>query len=349
VASPGSFGQIPVSPSQRSSLGQPPAADDEMISKEHAAPAERAVRSPGRRAWKMLKHDRVAIASAGTLTVLFVAAIFADVIAAWYGHDKDTAYPYLLDDYGYPLGRTGGISSEHWLGIEPGIGRDVFLQLLYGARTSFGIAIVAAILITVIGVLFGIVAGYFGGWVDAVIRGFIDLMLTMPFVLFAIAAVPIVNVAVTGTPQLSPGPAFRVAMVVVVLAVFGWMSLARIVRGQVFSLRERDFVHAARLSSAGAWYVIFRELLPNLWSPIVVSFSMLIPVLIQTEAVLSFLNIGVVEPVPSWGRMIFYSIPYARSVWTIALFPALALFVTVLAANLLGDSVRDALDPRVTR
>jgi peptide/nickel transport system permease protein len=306
-------------------------------------------RSPGQLVWARLRRDRVAIASAAVLGVFALVAIFADLIAAVYGHDKDAVFPQLLDDFGFPLGRGGGISAEHWFGVEPGVGRDVFIQLVYGARTSLGIAVLGAGLATALGVVIGIVAGYLGGRVDTVMNWFIDLFLAFPFIIFALAAVPIANTMITGSPQLSPGVLPRIVTLVVVLVAFGWMGTARLVRGQVLSLRERQYVDAARVSGAGLRHIMFRELLPNLWGPILVTFSMAVPAYIQAEAALSFLNIGVTEPVPDWGRMIFYSIPYARSDWTFTFFPGAALFLVVLAANLLGDSLRDALDPRASR
>ncbi len=276
-------------------------------------------------------------------------AIYADLISALYGVGKDDAFPELLDDYGFPYGALGGVSAEHWFGIEPGVGRDVFIQLVYGARTSLGIAGVSALLAVVIGTVVGMVAGHLGGWVDSFLTWLIDLFLAFPFVILALAVVPIINGTITGNAQLSPDPSVRIVSVVIVLVAFGWMGTARLVRGQVLSLREREFVDAARVAGAGVGSILFRELLPNLWSPILVTLSMSLPAFIQVEAALSFLSIGVTEPVPDWGRMIFYSIPYARSDWAFTFFAGSALFALVLAANLVGDAVRDALDPRIAR
>ncbi len=276
-------------------------------------------------------------------------AVFADLISALYGIDKDDTFTHLLDDYGFPLGVSGGMSAEHWFGIEPGVGRDVFIQLVYGTRTSLGIAGVSALLAVVLGTVVGMVAGYLGGWIDAFLTWLIDLFLAFPFVILALAAVPIINVTITGSAQLSPDPSVRIVALVIVLVAFGWMGTARLVRGQVLSLREREFVDAARVAGAGVGSILFRELLPNLWSPILVTLSMSLPAFIQAEAALSFLNIGVTEPVPDWGRMIFYSVPYARSDPAFTFFPGATLFALVLASNLVGDAVRDALDPRIAR
>jgi peptide/nickel transport system permease protein len=322
-----------------------PIAPDDYVRRPPTQPR----RTPGRLAWARLRHDKVAVVSATTLALVATVAVYADAIAAVYGHDKDDVFPELLDDYGFPLGLSGGISAEHWLGVEPGVGRDVFLQLVYGARTSLGIAVLSAGLATALGVVIGVAAGYRGGLVDTAISWFVDLFLAFPFIIFALAAVPIVNTMITGSPQLSPDAPARIATLVTVLVIFGWMSTGRLVRGQVLSLRERDYVDASRVAGAGPWRIMSRELLPNLWGPILVTFSMTVPAYISAEAALSFLNIGVSEPVPDWGRMIFYSIPYAHSDWTFTFFPGAALFVVVLAANLLGDSLRDALDPKAVR
>jgi peptide/nickel transport system permease protein len=301
------------------------------------------------RQWGVLRRDRTAIASAAVLALFVLVAVLADVIAALYGHGRDDVFPDLLDDFGFPLGFAGGISADHWFGIEPGVGRDVFVQLVYGTRTSLGIAGVGAALATLVGVVIGLVAGYAGGWVDAVIGWLTDVFLAFPFVIFALAAVPVVNSAVTGSPQLSPGPAVRIGTLLVVLVALGWMSVARIVRGQVLSLRTRPYVESARALGAGPWHIMARHLLPNLSGPVLVGFSMALPAYVQAEAALSFLNIGVAEPVPDWGRMIFTSVAYLRSDWTFPFFPGTAMLLLVLAVNLLGDAVRDASDVRTGR
>lgn len=291
-----------------------------------------------------MRRDPTVVASVAVLAFFVLVAILADVLAGWYGVGPDDAFPQLLDPYGYPLGLNGGISADHWFGLEPGVGRDVLVQLVYGTRTSLGIAVVGALFATVVGVLVGLVAGYFGGWVDAVVGWVVDVFLAFPFVIFALAAVPVINTMVTGSPQLSPGVWVRIGTLLVVLVGFGWMSVARIVRGQVLSLRTRPFVEAAHALGAGPWHVMVRHLLPQLWGPVLVGFTTALPTYIQAEAALSFLTIGVVEPVPDWGRMIYGSIDYLRTDWTYPFFPGVALVLLVLATNLLGDAVRDRLE-----
>lgn len=313
-------------------------------------------RSPGQLTWMRLRKDRVAVVSAVVLGFFVASALLADVIVWVYGLvtgqpgiQAGDRFPELLDGIGYPLGYLGGITGSHWLGLEPGLGRDVLIQLVYGARTSLGIAVVASVLSTFLGVVVGILAGYIGGGFDRFVSWVTDLMLAFPFILFALAAIPIVNTVVTGSVMLSPGVGVRIVTLVGVLVLFGWMSTARLVRGQVLSLREREFVEAARAAGAGTRHMVFQQLLPNLWGPILITFSLALPQYVTAEAALSFLNIGVTEPVPDWGRMIFDSAQYVQSDPAYTIFPGLAIFVLVLAFNLFGDSLRDALDPKATR
>jgi peptide/nickel transport system permease protein len=313
-------------------------------------------RSPGRLAWIRLRRDRVAMVSGVVVAIFALVALFAGPIVQLYGHltghpgiTAADMFPDQLDAIGYPLGYLGGITPGHWFGLEPGLGRDVFIQLVYGARTSLGIAGVASVLAISIGTVIGIVAGYTGGRVDAFISWVTDVMLAFPFIIFALAAIPIVNTMVTGSVQLNPGVGVRIFTLVAVLVVFGWMSTTRLVRGQVLSLREREFVDAARVAGAGTRHMVFRELLPNLWAPILITFSLALPQYVTAEAALSFLNIGVTEPVPDWGRMIFDSAQYVQADPAYTAFPGIAIFVLVLAFNLFGDSLRDALDPKTTR
>ena len=306
-------------------------------------------RSPGQLAWARLRKDKVALCSAVVLALFALVAIFADVIEWAYGFDKKTTFPDKLDSLGYPYGYLGGISGEHWFGVEPGLGRDVFLQLIFGTRTSLGIAITAATLSTTTGVVVGVLAGYLGGWVDSALSWVMDVMLAFPFIIFALAAIPIVNTLITGSVQRTPSVGVRIATLVGVLVAFGWMSTARLVRGQVLSLREREFVDAARASGASIRHMVFRQLLPNLWAPVLVTFSLAVPQYVTAEAALSFLNIGVTEPVPDWGRMIFDSSRYAMFDPAYTFFPGFAIFLLVLSFNLFGDSLRDALDPKSSR
>jgi peptide/nickel transport system permease protein len=314
------------------------------------APAAIVGRSPGQLAWLRLRRDRSVIFSASTLLVLFILGVGAPLWSKLYGQDPLTTNPDLLSFHGgaEPLGVNGGMSGTHWLGIEPGLGRDILMQLIYGLRTSLGISIAAAILTTVLGVLFGIISGYATGWLAAVINWFIDFILAFPFLIFSLAAIPIIVNRFYGDSPTEPWW-FRVSALILVLAFFGWPYTARIVRGQVLSLREREFVEAARAAGAGVGHMLFRQLLPNLWAPIIVVFSLSVPQLITSEAALSYLQIGVVEPTPDLGRMIATSTDYLQSDPWFTMLPGITILLLVFAFNLLGDSVRDALDPKSSR
>jgi peptide/nickel transport system permease protein len=342
--------------------GQIPTADevDETLvqvgSSQTIAPAEIVGRSPGQLAWMRLRRDRTAMVSAWVLGILVLIALLAKPIQWIYGYDGGTANGGLLDDTGTPLGYLGGItfSSDntshhmHIFGVEPRLGRDLFMLVIWGMQTALIISVISTVISTVVGVVVGIVSAYFGGWVDAVINWFIDYMLAFPFLLFCLAVIPVINTRLQDSyGEVSSTK--RVLTIIFVFAGFGWMYTARLVRGQVLSLREREYVDAARAAGAGVRHILFRQLLPNLWAPILVTFSLGIPLTITAEAALSFLNIGVVEPTPDLGRLILNSSEYLLTDPTYLLIPGIAIFVLVLTFNLFGDALRDALDPRSSR
>jgi peptide/nickel transport system permease protein len=308
-------------------------------------------RSPAQIAWARFRRDRAGVWSGIVVACFIVVAAAAPLLSKLYGQDAYTLYGQrkkLLNEFGTPTGKWGGISSEHWLGVEPGLGRDVLMQLVYGARTSLFIAGVAAVLITLTGVTYGLVTGYLGGRVDAVGGRIMDVVLAFPGLLFLIAIGPVLESRFVDPEEETPGW-LRFGTIIVVLWIFGWVLQARLIRGQVLSLREREFVDAARMSGAGSWRIIRRELLPNLWSPILVTFTLILPALITTEAALSFLGVGIAEPTPDWGRMIYVGSQRIQNDLVYGLAPGIALFALVLCFNLFGDAVRDALDPKSLR
>jgi peptide/nickel transport system permease protein len=306
-------------------------------------------RSPGQLAWMRLKRDRSALVSASTLLVVVILAVGAPLFAKLYGQNPIDNHPELISYHNaLPLGVNGGMTSTHWLGVEPGLGRDILMQLIYGLGTSLGIAFIAGVLTTVLGVLFGIFSGYATGWLAAVLNWFTDFILAFPFLIFSLAAIPTIVNRFYGNAPTTPWW-FRIVVLILVLAVFDWPYTARIVRGQVLSLREREFVEAARAAGAGWGHMLFRQLLPNLWAPILVVFSLSVPQLITAEAALSFLQIGVLEPTPDLGRMLAKSVTYLATDPWFMIFPGVTILLLVLAFNLLGDSVRDALDPKSSR
>jgi ABC-type dipeptide/oligopeptide/nickel transport system permease subunit len=301
-------------------------------------------RSLGQIAWMRLRRDKVAIAGGCVIVVLILLAVFAPLIVKLLGHPPTEFHQELTDPNlgGMPRGPFGGISSEFLLGVEPSTGRDVFSRILYGARISLLVAFLATLVSVLIGVVAGVVAGYFGGWVDGAISRVMDLLLAFPLLLFAIALVS----AVPGSAFGLRGNGLRVSILVVIIGFFSWPYIGRIVRGQTLSLREREFVDAARSLGARPSYILFRELLPNLVAPILVYSTLVIPTNILFEAALSFLGVGVQPPTPSWGAMLAEAVPVFRADPTFMVVPGAALFLTVLAFNLFGDGLRDALDPR---
>ncbi|MEU6734888.1 ABC transporter permease [Streptomyces physcomitrii] len=297
-------------------------------------------------AWRRLKQDRVALAGGLTIVFLVLVAIFAPVIVSLLGHPPTEFHQDQLEELtNLPKGDLGGVSGDFLFGVEPNTGRDIFSRVVYGARISLLVAVLAAVVAVVLGTLFGIIAGYFGGWVDSVISRAMDLLLSFPQLLFIISLVSVLPDDLLGLT----GSGVRVAVLIGVIGFFGWPYVGRIVRGQTLSLREREYVEAARSLGGGRRHILFRELLPNLVAPITVYATLMIPTNILTEAALSFLGAGVRPPTASWGGMMRDALGMYEHDPMFMVFPGLAIFVTVLAFNLFGDGLRDALDPKGSR
>jgi peptide/nickel transport system permease protein len=309
-------------------------------------------RSPGQLAWRRFRRDKTGVVAGCVVLFFFVVGLGAPVISWLYGKDPYTQYGLdrsdLLSDTGIPMKPNGGIDSEFWFGLEPRLGRDVLMQLVYGIRTSLLIALVVVLIVTAIGTIIGITAGYLGGRADYFIGRAIDVLLAIPSTLFYLAFMPIA-LALFVIPGKEAPVWLRATSLIIVLSVFGWTRVARLLRGQVLSLREREFVEAARVSGASSRRIIMKELLPNLVTPILVVVTLDVPAMVTTEAALSYLGVGMIEPTPDWGRMIHTGADYIQSIPTYLVFPGAALLIFVLAFNLLGDSVRDALDPKSHR
>jgi peptide/nickel transport system permease protein/oligopeptide transport system permease protein len=300
-------------------------------------------RSLGQIAWMRLKRDKVAIAGGVVVILLVLMAVLAPLLTALVGEDPNEYHQDLIDPtFTSPIGGWGGISWDHPLGVEPGTGRDLFARIVYGARVSLLIAFLATLLCVIIGVFFGVISGYLGGWVDTLISRTMDVFLAFPLLLFAIALVGVVPDRAFGLT----GNTLNLSVLIFVIGFFNWPYMGRIIRGQALSLREREFVESARSLGARAPYIIFREVLPNLVAPILVYSTLLIPTNILFEAALSFLGVGVHPPTPSWGGMLTLAVPLYSVDPMFMIVPGLAIFITVLAFNLLGDGLRDALDPR---
>jgi peptide/nickel transport system permease protein len=297
------------------------------------APAAKSIegRSPWLLAWQRLRRDRVAMISLVVIFLILLMAIFAPLVSAITGHPVNEQYRQTgLTPDGLPTPPSG----EFWLGTDD-LGRDILVRIAYGARISLLVGVVATALTVVIGVIVGLAAGFLGGFVDTVLARLIDVVLSVPFILVAVALVSIT------------GPSLLVT--VLVIGFFSWASVARIVRGQVLSLREREFVEAAKSLGASDSRIMFVDILPNVLAPVIVYASLLIPVVIVVEATLSFLGLGLPPPTADWGGMISASQNYYTVAWWYVVFPGLALLITTLAFNLFGDGVRDAFDPRAER
>jgi peptide/nickel transport system permease protein len=322
---------------------------------EQGAPTVQAAanegRSPSKMAWTRLRRDRVSMLAL-VVTVLFIlAAIFAPILAGIEGWGPITPDLKAInpDTGNFPIGSFGGVSGQHWLGVEPGTGYDVFSRLIYGMRTSLIVSITAATISTVLGVVVGLAAGYFGGKIDTMLNWVMNVMLAFPQLLFIIAVTPVITNAFTTNSHGGSSETLQLSAIIGIIAIFAWAYTARIVRGQVLSLREREFIDAARIMGAGWRHILFKQLLPNLWAPILISFALAVPINIATEAALSFLGVGVLPPNPDLGAMLNAATQYYLYDPTYMAIPGIALLLAVLAMNLLGDGVRDALDPRANR
>ena len=302
-------------------------------------------RSLGRIAWTRFKRDKIAVAAGVVIVLLILMALFAGQLSALSGNNPDSINTNLIDpNLQIPIGGMGGISSHHWLGVDL-LGRDLFSRVVYGARVSLLIAGASTLLAILIGVLAGMVAGYFGGLVDAVISRTMDVMLAFPVLLFAISISGVLQNQAFGLS----GDALHFTILIFIIGFFSWPYIGRIIRGQVIGIKEREYIEASRSLGATPARILFREILPNLVAPILVYSTLLIPANILFEAALSFLGVGVKEPTPSWGAMINTAIPYDIQDPEYFIVPGLAIFITVLAFNLFGDGLRDALDPKASR
>ena len=298
-------------------------------------------RSLGQIAWMRLRRDKVAMGGGIFIILLILVAI----IGPYFVQDPNLYHPDLINaTFSRPNGPLGGISLAHPLGVEPVTGRDMLARIVVGARYSLLIGFLATALAVIIGVVMGVIAGYFGGWVDSVIARSMDIFLAFPLLVFAIALVGVIPGSAFGLS----GNTLRVALLIFIIGFFAWPYMGRIIRGQTLSLREREFVDAARSLGARGPYILFRELLPNMVGPILVYSTLLIPTNILFEAALDFLGVGIIPPTPSWGQMLATAVNqgfyYVDPMYMII--PGLAIFLTVLAFNLFGDGLRDALDPR---
>lgn len=306
-------------------------------------------KSPRQLAWARFTSDRKTVV-AGWLVISFtLLALSGPLLVSLGVLNPYTVNQDLIGVDSLPLGGWGGISWQHPLGVEPGTGRDTLSRIWLGLSYSLMIASLASLLAVLIGVVLGIVAGMSGGWADTIVGRTIDLVLSFPQTLMLLALSGTIVAFLTGTLQVPEGNTAQSVYVILVLAVFGWPPVARLVRGQVLSLREREFIDAARLFGASQSRLWFSEVLPNLWALILVQFTLILPAYVSAEAALSFLGISVLPPTPTVGNVMADSLRYASSDFLYFIAPAALLVTIVVSFNLLGDGLRDALDPKTGR
>jgi peptide/nickel transport system permease protein len=300
---------------------------------------EIAARSPLQLFWRRFRSDRVAICAAIFIVLLIIVAIAAPLIIKVLNlHPLNAPNTSELDAFGQPIGP----NSAHPLGVDD-LGRDILARVIYGSRVSLEVAFISTGVAVVIGTTIGTLAGFFGGVVDTVLSRIMDVVLAFPLLLLAIglsAACTLGNGCLGGL--ITPGR----TTLIVVIALASAPYIGRIIRGQVLSLREKEFVEAARSLGASNARIMSREILPNLVAPIIVYSSLVLPTNVLYEAALSFLGVGVQPPTASWGQMIADASPIFDTAWWYMVFPGIALVLTVLAFNLVGDGLQDALDPR---
>jgi peptide/nickel transport system permease protein len=307
-----------------------------------AGKAPVAALSPMQLFWRRFRKDKVALGALVFIVVLLFVAVFAPLIVKVLGIPGPNQQNLsALDSFGSP----SGPDSAHIFGVDD-LGRDIFARVLYGARVSLEVAFIATGAAVVIGVTLGMVAGYFRGAVDAGLSRLMDIFLAFPILLLAIGLASACSLGKGCLGGLvKPG----IPVLIVVIALASWPYIGRIIRGQVLSLREKEFVEASRSLGASNKRIIFREILPNLVAPIIVYTTLILPTNVLFEAALSFLGVGVQPPTASWGQMIAAASPIFDSAWWYMLFPGVALVLTVLAFNLVGDGLQDALNPRSDR
>ncbi|MEV5572001.1 ABC transporter permease [Spirillospora sp. NPDC052269] len=293
-------------------------------------------RSPLQLAWARFRGDKVALAFLVILVLIVVFALMAPLWASWTGHPYAATFPKTgLNASGQPIGP----SKDFWLGADQ-LGRDVLVRASYGARISLLVGVAASALASLVGVVVGVLAGYVGGALDGVLARVMDITLALPYLLIAI------TLAVTFQVQSVAG---SLTMTIAVIAFFSFAATGRIIRGQVMSIKQKEFIEAARSLGASRWRIMFVDVLPNLVAQITVLASLLIPTSIVFESTLSFLGVGVRPPMPSWGAMLGEGSEVFQTAWWLLVVPAVLLLLTTLSFNLLGDAIRDAMDPRADR
>lgn len=287
-------------------------------------------------AWQRFRNHRLAMASAALLILLAILSAAAPLFEILF--DIDASRVDLLRRFTLP-------AADAWLGRDE-LGRDVFVRMLYGGQVSLMVGAVTAVAAAVIGTMVGLAAAYRGGWLDALLMRFTDAVIALPFLplLIVLAAIDLNKLGIP--PALINSELISLYRIIFIVALVGWTTSARLVRGAALSIRERDFVLAARAQGASAWRIMGVHILPNLVSPIIVATTLSAGKIILLESVLSFLGLGIQPPVASWGNQLTNAQELIYSAPQLAFFPGIAIFVTVIAFNFLGDGLQDALDPK---
>jgi ABC-type dipeptide/oligopeptide/nickel transport system permease subunit len=310
---------------------------------------EIAGRSPVQIALDRLRKDKIAMVCFAMVIIFVLIAVFAGVLSSLFGVKLHAGNPgSQLDQFNFPAygPPDGGFTWKAPLGIAPNTANDNLAEWFYGARTSLIVATVSTVASTIIGIVVGLIAGFSRGWLDKVVSFIVDVFLSLPFILVALAAAPIIVTRLGNSPKALEFWQFTALLVI--LSLFGWMTLARLVRGEVLTLREREFIQAARVIGVPTRRILFKELLPNLIAPIIVSISLGLPAFVTAEAGLAYLGIGVVG-VASWGQTINKAYPFFNTYPLYLYAPVVGITLLVVALNLLGDAVRDAFDPKTRR
>ena len=272
--------------------------------------------------WPRFSRRRFAMVGALVVVILLVMAMAAPLVVP-FGPNEISAWEVLTPP-----------SAKHWFGTDD-LGRDVLSRVIFGARISLLVGFVAAGIAVLIGSLLGLIAGYYGGWIDAILMRIVDIMFCFPTFFLILAVITFLRPSIW--------------YIMIIIGLTGWMGVARLVRAETLTIREMDYITAARCIGCSDGRIIFRHILPNAISPALVAASLGVAGAILTESALSFLGIGVQPPTPSWGNILTSGKDYIEFAWWLSLFPGLAILVTVLSYNLLGEGIRDALDPRVKR
>ena len=318
------------------------------LNSEVSSEATIAGRSPRQIAWSRFKRNKVGMAAAGVSVLLLSMSLFAPVVCRIIGINPKDLNLEGLDSSGVPRGAAAGYSWEHPLGLVPGTGRDLLAQLLYGSRISFMVAILTTATALTIGFFVGIAGGYFRGRVDGYLGRFTDFLLAFPafFMIVALSEPMVGRIEQLGVAE---GNSARIVFLIIFLSFFGWPGFSRLIRSQVLSLREREFVTAAQAMGASRRRIILKELVPNLWAPVIVVVSLSLPGYLASEAVFSFLGLGVQPPASTWGILLSNATRFVTVMPSFFLITSASLVIVVLAFNLVGDALRDALDPRADK